>query len=264
VITLAVLTLVALVAGFLDAIAGGGGLITVPALALAGLDPVAVVATNKLGGTFGSGSATLSFARAGLIDFRGMGPSAVAAGLGAAIGSVALPLAPRGALSAALPLILIVVAVYFAFAPSFGERDRRNRISPRAYSLTVAPLVGFYDGIFGPGAGSFYMIGMIALLGFGATRAVAHARLANFASNFGSLLIFILGGHVLYVTGLAMGAGQFVGSRLGARAVIGGGARLVRPMIVIISCLMAARLLMNAGNPARAWIIHALSGAFGG
>jgi uncharacterized membrane protein YfcA len=261
---LAALTLVALAAGFLDAIAGGGGLITVPALALAGLDPVAVVATNKLGGTFGSGSSTLFFARAGLIDFRAMGPSAVAAGIGSVIGALALPLAPRDALNAALPLILVAVALYFAFTPSFGERDRKNRMSPRAYSLTIAPLVGFYDGIFGPGAGSFYMIGMIALLGFAATRAVAHARLANFASNFGALVVFVVGGHVLFVTGFAMGAGQFVGSRLGARAVIGGGARLVRPMIVVISCLMAARLLMSPGNPARAWIIHALPGAFGG
>jgi len=238
-----------------------------PALALAGLDPVAVVATNKLGGAFGSGSATMSFAsfaRAGLIDFRALSPSALSAGLGSAIGSLALPLAPRDAANAALPLILIVVAVYFAFTPSFGERNRKNRISPRTYSLTIAPLVGFYDGIFGPGAGSFHMIGTIALVGFGATRAAAHAWLDNFASNFGALIIFVLGGHVLYVTGGGMGAGQFAGSRLGARAVIGGGARLVRPMIVVTSRLMATRLLMSPGNPARAWIMNALSGVFGG
>jgi uncharacterized membrane protein YfcA len=109
--TLAILALVGLCGGFVDAIAGGGGLLTVPAFALVGLDPVAVVATNKLSGTLGTGSATMAFARAGRIDLSEMWPSALSAALGAVLGALALPFAPREAAYAALPFILVAVAL---------------------------------------------------------------------------------------------------------------------------------------------------------
>ena len=246
---LAILALVGLAAGFFDAIAGGGGLLTVPAYALAGLDPVAAVATNKLSGTFGTGSATLTFARADKIDLVAMWPSAVAAALGSVLGALALPFAPRDAVSIALPFILVAVALYFAFSPRMGESDRHSRLGARTYAWTLAPLIGFYDGVFGPGAGSFYMIGFVALAGYGVTRAVANARLANFASNLGSLAIYAVGGHIALTAGLCVGLGQFLGSRLGAGAVLGAGTRLIRPAIVVVSCLMAARLAASPSYP---------------
>jgi uncharacterized membrane protein YfcA len=261
--TLAILGLVAVVAGFLDAIAGGGGLIAVPALAMAGLDPVAVVATNKLGGTFGAGSATFAFARAGMIDFSATWPTALGAGIGAILGALLLPFAPRDAATAALPFILIGVALYFAVSPQFGDSDRRPRVSDRTYAWSWAPLIGFYDGVFGPGAGSFYLIGLVVLVGLGAKKAVANARFANFASNVGSLAIFAAGGHIVVAAGLAMGAGQFIGSRFGARAVIGGGVRLVRPLIVVASCAMALRLLLRPDNAARDWLFRMISAVTG-
>ena len=260
---LALLALVGFAAGFVDAIAGGGGLVTVPALALAGLDPVAVIATNKLASTFGSGSATLAFARAGKIDVNAMGLAAFGAGLGSVAGALALPFAPRQAAAAALPFILVAVALYFAVARQIGESDSAQKLSPRAYALTLAPLIGFYDGVFGPGAGSFYTIGFIALAGYGVTRAIANARLANFASNIGALLVYAVAGHIVVAAGLAMGAGAFAGSRLGARAVLGAGARLARPLIVVVSCAMALRLATLPSYPlhgALAGLIKALAG----
>jgi uncharacterized membrane protein YfcA len=152
-VLLATLALVGFCAGFVDAIAGGGGLVTVPSLALAGLDPVAVIATNKLASTFGSGSSTLAIARAGKIDLRLMGFAALGAGAGSVAGALALPYVPRQMASAALPFILIAVAVYFALSPQIGESDRRQKLGPRAYALTLAPLIGFYDGMFVPGRG---------------------------------------------------------------------------------------------------------------
>jgi uncharacterized membrane protein YfcA len=253
---LAALALVGFVAGFFDAIAGGGGLLAVPAYALVGLDPVAAVATNKLSSTFGSGSATLAFARAGKIDLKRMWPSALGAGLGAMLGALALPFAPREAASLALPFILAAVALYFAFSPEMGESDRRQRLTERAYAWTLAPLIGFYDGVFGPGAGSFYTIGFVALVGFGVTRAIANARLANFVSNLGGLVVYAFGGHIVVAAGLCMGAGQFLGSRLGAKAVLGAGVTLVRPLIVIISCLMALRLATSPNYPLHDWLIN--------
>jgi uncharacterized protein len=130
---LGVLAMVGFGAGFVDAIAGGGGLLTLPSLALAGLDPVASVATNKLASTFGSGSATLAFWRAGKIETT-MAASAVAAGVGAALGALALPWAPRALLVQALPVVLVAVALYFALVPDLTEAQRRTS-SARAVRL---------------------------------------------------------------------------------------------------------------------------------
>ncbi len=250
---LALLGLVGFGSGFVDAIAGGGGLLTLPSLALAGLDPVAAVATNKLASTFGSGSATLAFWRAGKIE-RTMAPSALAAGVGAALGALALPWAPRAFLSQALPIVLVAVALYFAFAPNLTEAQRHARVSPARFASTLAPAIGFYDGVFGPGAGSFYMIGFVVLAGFGLTRAMAGARFANFGSNIGSLALYALSGHIFAPAGLAMGVGAFLGARLGAHAALRAGARLVRPLIVVVSCVMALRLMATPGGLlAAAW-----------
>jgi len=244
---LALLALVGFGSGFVDAIAGGGGLLTLPSLALAGLDPIAAVATNKLASTFGSGSATLAFWRAGKIE-NNMAPSALAAGAGATFGALALPHAPRALLSQALPIVLVAVALYFAFAPNLGEAQRHQRLSPARYASTLAPAIGFYDGVFGPGAGSFYMISFVALAGFGLTRAMAGARFANLGSNIGSLMIYALSGHIFVAAGLAMGGGAFLGARLGARSAISAGARLVRPLIVVVSCAMALKLMTAPGG----------------
>ena len=246
---LALLALVAFVAGVIDSIAGGGGLLTVPALALAGLDPVAVIATNKLNSSFGSGSATLAFARAGHMDLARMWPLALAAGLGGAGGALALAIVPRQWAMQALPAILVAVALYFAFAPGFGDADRRPRLSVAVCGLTVVPLIGFYDGVFGPGAGSFYMVVFAALTGFGAIRASAHTKLCNFASNIGSFALYAFGGHVLWQAGLVMAPAQFLGSQLGARLAMRNGVRLIRPLLVVMSSTLALRLTFVPGHP---------------
>jgi uncharacterized protein len=245
---LGILALFGFASGFVDAIAGGGGLLTLPALALAGLDPVAAVATNKLAGTFGTASATLAFARAGKIK-PDMAPAAVAACVGAILGALMLPFAPRALLSHALPFVLIGVAIYFAFAPNLGEVERRQRLSPALYASTLAPAIGFYDGVFGPGAGSFYMIALVVLVGLGIIPAMAGARSSNLGSNFGALVVYALAGHIVVAAGLAMGFGAFFGARLGARAALKSGAWLVRLLIVVVSCAMALRLMSAPGGP---------------
>jgi uncharacterized protein len=244
---LALLACVGLVSGFVDAIAGGGGLLTLPSLALAGLDPVSAVATNKLASTFGTASATFAFWRAGKVE-AGMAPAALAACLASALGALALPWAPRALLIAALPVVLVGVAIYFALAPHLGEAQRAGRISPALFAWTLAPAVGFYDGVFGPGAGSFYMIGFVLLLGYGLTRAMAGARFANLGSNAGSLAVYALSGHIFVPAGLALGLGTFLGARLGAHLAMRAGPRLVRPLIVLVSCAMAAKLMTAPGG----------------
>jgi len=241
--TLAILALVGLVAGFVDAIAGGGGLATVPSLRLAGLDPVGVVATNKLCGTFGAFAATFAFWRAGRIRWGAMGPTAALALAGSVAGALALPFAPSALLIGAMPVLLIAVALYFAFAPTFAHVSA-GPSHPWAV-LAGGALIGFYDGVFGPGAGSFYMLLLLKFGRFGLLDALAGARLANFGSNFGSLAIYALGGHILIKAGLAMGLGNFLGGWLGAHTALKAGAKIVRPLVVVMALALAAKLMMR-------------------
>jgi uncharacterized protein len=249
--TVAALGAVATVAGFFDAIAGGGGLVTVPALLLAGLDPVSAVATNKLQGSFGTVSATAAFARARRIAWADVWPMMVAAGLGSMAGALAIRVLPGAWLAGLIPLLLIAAALYFALAPRIREEGARQRIAPAAFTATLAPVIGFYDGFFGPGAGSFYMIGFVTLLGFGLVKATAHTKALNAASNLASLALYVLSGLVVWRVGLVMGVGAFLGAQLGSRLALRWGARLIRPLLVTVCILVALRLLLDPANPLR-------------
>jgi len=257
---LAVLIAAAFGAGFVDGIAGGGGLITVPALLLAGLDPVAAVATNKLSGTFGTAAATAAFARRGLIDTRSAALPAALAFAGSIAGSFLAIVLPSTWLQTLMPVLLVVIAAYFAFKPALGETGRTARVTTGTFAFTVAPLVGAYDGFFGPGAGSFYTLGCVALLGLGVIAATGMTKAMNLASNVGALLFFLVAGKVIWPIGLAMGVAQSTGSYIGSRAAIAVGVRLIRPLLVIVCLAMAARLLWNPLNPLRQ-IIGAVVGA---
>ena len=129
-----------------------------------------------------------------------------------------------------------------------------------AFAVGIAPVIGFYDGIFGPGAGAFYMVAIVTLLGYGALRATAHTKLANAASNVGALSLFVIKGAVIWPLGLAMAAGAFIGAQVGSRLAIRFGAKLIRPLLVVRSCLMAVKLLSDAQNPLRQLLANVLAG----
>lgn len=256
---IAMLGTVGLVAGFVDALAGGGGLLTIPALLLSGLDPVAALATNKLQSSFGSGSAVIAFARRGHIDFHQTRWMVVTTLLGACLGVAAISVAPLSLLSAALPVLLIAMALYFAFSsrfsPKAGIEDGKARMSPGLFTLTMAPLIGFYDGLFGPGTGSFFMLAFVALCGYGVIHATANTKLLNFTSNFASLILFILAGKIVWVVGLVMGVGQFLGAQAGSYMAVRQGARVIRPLLVLVCCSVAVKLLLDPANPLRQAVI---------
>lgn len=236
----------AFLAGFVDAIAGGGGLITVPALLLAGAPPVTALATNKLQGTFGAAAAALAYARAGQVDLRRQGAGiAVALAFGAA-GAGLAHLVPVEALRVALPVILVAVALFFALKPGLTDADRLQRLTPAAFTALIVPPIALYDGLLGPGTGSFYMLGFVLLAGHGVTRATAHTKALNFASNLGSLAVFALAGSIWVWTGLLMALAQMFGATLGAQMALRRGAGLIRPLLVVTSSAMAARLVWQA------------------
>jgi uncharacterized membrane protein YfcA len=240
------LVLAAFCAGFVDSIAGGGGLIAMPALLLAGLSPVEALATNKLQGTFGSGTATWTYASRGLIPRRGLWGMAEVALVFGGVGSLLAGLVPQEWLRVAMPVVLIAVALFFALKPGLGDDDRAERIAPGVFALTVVPVIALYDGLFGPGTGSFFMVAFILLAGMGVLKATAHTKVVNFASNLGSLGVFAFGGHILWGIGLAMGLAQIAGAALGARMAIRVGSGLIKPLLVMVCLAMAGRLLWQA------------------
>lgn len=240
---IAALAAAAAVAGFVDSIAGGGGLITVPALMLAGLSPEQALATNKVQGSFGAATAAVSYGRSGLVDLRRQVPTAALAFAAGGAGAALVTVLPADLLRVVLPVVLIGVALFFALKPGLNDLDRAARLAPGLFALTAVPAIGFYDGLIGPGAGAFYMLAFVTLAGFGILKATAHTKLLNFASNLGGLTVFALTGHPLWIAGLAMGAGQVLGAALGSRLAMRVGARVIKPLLVVTSTALALRLL---------------------
>ncbi|MDX3925287.1 MAG: TSUP family transporter [Shinella sp.] len=248
------LFLAAFLAGFIDSIAGGGGMITIPAMLLAGIPPLETLGTNKLQSLFGSGSATIAYSRAGHVNLREQLPMAAFSALGAALGAVLATVVPGDALQITLPFLLVAVALYFGFKPNIGDVDKHRRMRQAVFALTIVPLIGFYDGVFGPGTGSFFMLSFVTLAGFGVLKATAHTKLLNFGSNLGAFAVFVLYGVVLWKVGLMMGAGQFLGAQAGSRFAMKNGAKVIKPLLVVTCIALAIRLLWDPAHPLRIWI----------
>lgn len=250
----------ALLAGFVDAIAGGGGLITVPALLSTGIPPAQALATNKLQGSFGTLMSTWTFWKAGQIDIRAMLFPVLCVLVGAAAGTVAVQVIDAGLVSAVIPFLLVGIALYFLLSPRAGDLEAQARVTLPVFGLTVGVAVGFYDGFFGPGTGSFFAIGCVALLGMPLRKATANTKLLNFTSNVVSLAVFALGGQIIWWVGLAMAVGQVTGSFLGSHAALRFGARLVRPLLVVVCLAMTVRLVANPQHPVYGWVSGFFSG----
>lgn len=246
-----VLFCVSLAAGFIDSIAGGGGLLCVPALLLAGFPPLVTLGTNKLQGLCGSGSASLAYARGGHVSVKQIIFPFVMSLLGSMLGSSLAGKVPTRWLEIALPILLILVAIYFLFKPDTGKLQKQRLMPNLLFNLSFIPLLGFYDGIFGPGTGSFFMLGFVLLAGMTTLQATAHTKFVNFASNIGALIIFALQGVVLWKLGLLMGLGQFLGAQAGSRLAMQKGSRLIRPLLVLVCLAITVKLLANDQAPLR-------------
>jgi uncharacterized membrane protein YfcA len=238
-----VLFAVGLIAGTVDAIAGGGGLLTLPALLSFGLPAPLALGTAKFQGSFGSGSAAWSFARRGAVDLRecrlGFGLTAV----GSLAGAWLVRSVDPQFLGALIPWLLGAIVVYMVFRPKLGETSRHHRMELLPFYLVFGLGLGFYDGFFGPGVGSFWTIAFVTVLGHDFVRAAGHTKVMNFASNLAALAFFAAAGAVCWLPGLAMGAGQLIGGRLGAHLAMTRGARFVRPIFLTMAALVALKLI---------------------
>lgn len=255
---LAALFFIALLAGFIDSLAGGGGLLTIPALMAAGMSPANALATNKLQACGGSISASLYFIRRGVVKLGDQKLNILMTFIGSTAGALLVQHVKSDILRQILPLLIIGIGLYFLLMPRLGEEDRARRLYGLPFALVSGGCVGFYDGFFGPAAGSFYALAFVMLAGFNLAKSTAHAKVLNATSNIGGLLLFMIGGKVIWGTGFIMMAGQYIGARMGSRLVLSKGQSLIRPMIVIVSAVMSAKLLYDSHGAAIAqWLgIH--------
>jgi len=242
---LSLLFAVALVAGFVDTVAGGGGLLTLPVLLLAQLPPVAALATNKLQGSFGTLTAALSMLRRRVVRFREIRGLFVASLLGSALGTLLVQFTDPGILELLIPVVLVLISGYFLLMPGAGLEEKPPRLSRGQYGVRVVPLIGFYDGYLGPGAGSFFTFSQVHFRGRNLIGATGVAKVLNFASNIASLVVFVAGGKVVWSVGAVMILGQIVGALAGSHAVVRHGTRVIRPMVVGVCLLMALSYLWN-------------------
>lgn len=243
---LVLLALAALTAGFVDAVVGGGGLVQLPALLLGlpGALPVEVLATNKIASICGTTAASATYYRRIRPDPRTFGPLMLFALLGSLTGAVVATRLPRSAFEPIVLVALVVVGAYVVRRPDMGDVTLLRFSGHRhvAAAIGVGFVIGFYDGALGPGTGSFFVIALVGLMGYDFLEASAKARLANWATNLGALLLFIPTGAVLWKVGLLMGACNLVGGYLGARVAVSKGRRFVRVFFIVVVSAFIVRI----------------------
>ena len=231
------------VAGFVDSIAGGGGLITVPALLAIGLPPHLALGTNKLGSSMGVMTALRQYRGGGLVRIRDWIPGIVCTFTGAATGTILIQQISADFLGWLIPALLVAILVYTLASPDLGSRPARARMNRRLFQMVFGLGLGFHDGFFGPGTGAFWALAMVTLAGLDLRRATAATKVMNGTSNLTALLFFALGGKVVLTVGLAMGAGQIVGAVLGSRQVMKRPPGFVRWFLIASVSVTAAKML---------------------
>lgn len=239
---LGLLILAAFAAGWIDAVVGGGGLLQLPALLLVpGLSPVQALATNKLASIFGTATSSVSYYRKVRPSLRLALPMAGVALIGSFGGASLAAFLPEQVFTPIIVVALFAVALITIFKPALGAVSRLKHHGGRhvVIAMLVGVAIGFYDGLLGPGTGTFLIIAIVGLIGLDFLQASAQAKIVNFATNLGALLFFVPLGAVLWPLGLIMGAANIAGSLLGARMAIRRGARFVRLLFpVVVTALM--------------------------
>ena len=243
---LSFLFLTALIAGFLDTLAGGGGLLTVPALILSGIPPLAVLGTNKFQSSMGTATATFMMFKNKKVSWEEVKGLMLFAFLGSLLGATAVQFINTEMLSFVIPLVLLFIALYFLISPKPKENNE-VKLSYKKYRNFVIPLIGSYDGFFGPGTGSFFALSGVSLRGRGLISATIVAKALNFATNVAALLVFLTTGRIAWVAGLFMIAGQGIGAWLGSKFLFKINPSYLRILIVLMCTAMLIKYSLSMG-----------------
>jgi uncharacterized protein len=231
------------VSGMVDAIAGGGGVITLPVLLSCGLPAPLALGTNKLQASFGSVSAAAHYVHHGLIGLRECRLGILTTLIGAAAGAVAVQSIDPQVIEQLIPWLLVAILIYTVLRPNAGAQDHPPRLNTATFFTLAGLGLGFYDGFLGPGVGSFWTIALITMMGFNFAKATGMTKVMNATSNVVALILFASAGKIILSIGLTMGAGQIIGSRLGSGMVMTRGAQFVRPIFLTMVTLTLLRLL---------------------
>lgn len=242
ILTLFYLFLSGLVAGFVDSIAGGGGLITVPVLLAAGFSPGIALGTNKFQSSFGSFSATINFIRKKQVSLSEAWQGVFFTLIGSATGAFLVQQIDSGFLKKFIPILLTFILLYVIFFPELGHLDKHHKIDHKLFYAIFGLLIGFYDGFFGPGTGSLWVVAIIYFLGFNMLKATGYTKIMNFTSNIVALTMFLIGGNVAFKAGIAMAIGQFIGARAGSSMIIKKGSRFIKPLFVTVVSIVVVSL----------------------
>lgn len=243
------LLLAATFAGLVDSLAGGGGLIQLPALlvALPNTSPAMLLGTNKVPSFLGTLGATASYLRKVKPDFKLAAVMSLPAFIGSALGASVATMIPKDAFKPIILILLIIVALYTYARKDLGVSESRKYFGKNRFLVgaLVGALIGFYDGIFGPGTGSFLMLALVVLLGFAFLEASVTAKIVNLATNLGAILIFGINSQVIWALGLTMGLGNVLGGFIGARVGIKGGSVLIRRAFLAVTTALIIRLFYD-------------------
>lgn len=243
---LLILFFTGMAASIVDAIAGGGGLISIPALLAVGVSPHVALGTNKLQSMVGTTVATLTYYRKGLITFHHLYLGLIYGFIGSVAGAIVSQELSNAFLSKIIPFILIIILLYTVFSPNLGELDRTPKISEKWFYAIFGSILGFYDGFFGPGAGSFWIFALVYFLGFNIIKASAYTKVLNLNTNIFAAICFAVGGNIDYTIALCMGAGQLIGGQVGAHMAIRGGHKVIRPVFIFIVAITIASVAYKA------------------
>ena len=249
-LVLVALLAAAMLAGWVDAVSGGGGLVQLPALlvALPGAEPATVLGTNKASSIVGTSAAALTYRRAAVTDVGTAVRMAGAAFVGSACGAALATRVPGSLFRPLALVLLVVVGLWTLLRPNLGEtQDLRwhgteSHARHGVAALALGGGIGLYDGVFGPGTGTFLVFGLVSLLGYSFLNASAIAKVVNVSTNLAALIVFGLGGHVLWALGLAMGAANLVGGVVGARTAVRRGSGFVRIVFLVVVAVLLVKL----------------------
>jgi uncharacterized membrane protein YfcA len=235
-------------AGFVDSIAGGGGLISLPAYLIAGVPPHVAIATNKLSSTFGTLAATWKFIKQKQYLLKCAVPATAGALLGSPVGARLALLTDENILKIILLIILPIIAGIIIFSKNFGERDREMKLAPWVYSLislSIGLAMGLYDGFFGPGTGTFLILAFTALLGQNLIKASSNAKIVNLTSNITALVTFLINGKVWIVLGLIGAVFNILGNWVGSGLAIAKGAKIIKPVFIVVLSILLIRVIFQ-------------------
>ena len=238
-----ILFCVAFFASLIDSIAGGGGLLTTPSMLLVGISPLNVLATNKFQSCFGTFTSTYNYYKNGLLVDNKKILYFVLSFVGSSIGTLLVSRISNDTLESIIPILLIGAAVFFITNKGPNEVKTNEKLLI-LFNLFIFA-IGFYDGFFGPGTGSFFVLTFIIIKGANIMQSTAITKLLNFASNFAAFIIFGLQGYVIWYLGLVMAVAQIAGAFTGSRFAIRNGEKVVRPVLVIVSILLSLRILLG-------------------